>query len=135
MIKGNGVSTGVGFGNVVVLKNNERKIEKKIIKNPEEEIEKLKKVLEEVTQETQIIVEKASGTEKEIMSAYLMILQDPTLIQEAENVINNYITKLEMKSPKWKNNMKKLEKRYKISLILNGLLLIGMTCTVIIGLI
>ena len=41
MIKGNGVSTGVGFGNVVVLKNNERKIEKKIIKNPEEEIEKL----------------------------------------------------------------------------------------------
>ena len=30
MIKGNGVSTGVGFGNVVVLKNNERKIEKKI---------------------------------------------------------------------------------------------------------
>lgn len=92
MIKGNGVSTGVGFGNVVVLKNNERKIEKKIIKNPEEEIEKLKKVLEEVTQETQIIVEKASGTEKEIMSAYLMILQDPTLIQEAENVIktSNY---------------------------------------------
>ncbi len=92
MIKGNGVSTGVGFGNVVVLKNNERKIEKKIIKNPEEEIEKLKKALEEVTQETQIIVEKASGTEKEIMSAYLMILQDPTLIQEAENVIktSNY---------------------------------------------
>ncbi len=92
MIKGNGVSTGVGFGNVVVLKNNERKIEKKIIKNPEEEIEKLKKALEEVTQETQVIVEKASGTEKEIMSAYLMILQDPTLIQEAENVIktSNY---------------------------------------------
>ena len=60
---------------------------------------------------------------------------DNYIVKESENVINNYITKLEMKSPKWKNNMKKLEKRYKISLILNGLLLIGMTCTVIIGLI
>ena len=60
---------------------------------------------------------------------------DNYIVKEAENVINNYITKLEMKSPKWKNNMKKLEKRYKISLILNGLLLIGITCTVIIGLI
>ena len=44
------------------------------------------------------------------------------IIKEAENVISHYITNLEMKSPKWKNNMKKLEKRYKQSVKLNFVL-------------
>ncbi len=41
------------------------------------------------------------------------------IIKEAESVISHYITNLEMKSPKWKNNMKKLEKKYKQSVKLN----------------
>lgn len=44
------------------------------------------------------------------------------IVKEAENVISHYITNLEMKSPKWKNNMKKLEKRYKQSVKLNFIL-------------
>lgn len=44
------------------------------------------------------------------------------IVKEAENVINNYITNLETKSPKWKSNMKKLEKRYKQSVKLNFIL-------------
>ena len=60
---------------------------------------------------------------------------DNYIVKEAESVINNYITKLEMKSPKWKNDMKKLEKRYKISLIFNGLLTAGLITTIIISLI
>lgn len=44
------------------------------------------------------------------------------IIKEAENVINNYILNLETKSPKWKNNMKKLEKKYKQSVKLNFIL-------------
>ena len=44
------------------------------------------------------------------------------IIKEAESVINQYITNLEMKSPKWKNNLKKLENRYKKSLQLNLIL-------------
>lgn len=44
------------------------------------------------------------------------------IVKEAENIISHYITNLEMKSPKWKNNMKKLEKRYKQSVKLNFLL-------------
>ena len=44
------------------------------------------------------------------------------IIKEAERVINQYITNLEMKSPKWKNNLKKLENRYKKSLQLNLIL-------------
>ena len=89
MIIGKGVSTGIGFGNTVILKNQERKIEKKTVENPENEMKKFKEALEQVTKETETIVESASGTEKEIMSAYLMIMKDETLIQETENAITN----------------------------------------------
>ena len=45
MLKGNGVSTGIGFGKVVVLKKTERKIEKKNIQKEQVEQE-LKRVHE-----------------------------------------------------------------------------------------
>ena len=89
MIKGKGVSAGIGFGNIVILKNEVRKIEKNIIEDSEKELEKLHKALQEVIDETNQIVEKATGTEKEIMTAYLMIMQDPSLISETENQIKN----------------------------------------------
>ena len=81
MIKGKGVSVGVGFGNTVILKNEERKIEKTTVEDSKAEMDRLKKAIEEVTKETEEIVNKSSGTDKEIMSAYLMILQDPALTQ------------------------------------------------------
>ena len=45
------------------------------------------------------------------------------IIKEAEMLVKNYTENLEKKSPKWKNNIKKLEKRYKNSVKLNFLLL------------
>jgi len=89
MIKGNGVSTGIGFGTVVVLRKENKQIEKNVVENPEEEMKRFKEALSKVTDETEQIVEKASGTEREIMNAYLMILQDPTLIAETGNAIMN----------------------------------------------
>lgn len=89
MIKGNGVSVGIGFGNIIILKSQRRKIEKIIIEDSETEMKRFKKALEDTTKETEEIVNNTSGTEKEIMSAYLMIMQDPTLIQETENIIIN----------------------------------------------
>lgn len=58
------------------------------------------------------------GDKKEIKT----IENSDYIIKEAENVISHYITNLEMKSPKWKNNMKRLEKRYKQSVKLNFIL-------------
>lgn len=89
MIKGNGVSSGIAFGEVVVLKNEQRKIEKKVVEKPDDEMKRFKEALEEVIKETEETVNSISGTEKEIMSAYLMIMQDPTLIVETENAIIN----------------------------------------------
>ena len=89
MIKGKGISKGIGFGNVVVLKNQEIKIQETTVENTEEELERFKKALQEITTETAEIVNNSSGTEKEIMTAYLMIMQDPSLITETEDLIKN----------------------------------------------
>ena len=89
MIKGKGISKGIGFGNVVVLKNQEIKIQETTVENTEDELERFKKALQEITTETAEIVNNSSGTEKEIMTAYLMIMQDPSLITETEDLIKN----------------------------------------------
>ena len=89
MFKGKGVSVGIGFGTAVVLKEQERKIEKTTVDEPEKEIIRFKDALKQVEEDTQQIVDSATGTEKEIMSAYLMIIQDPTLTVETENAISN----------------------------------------------
>ena len=91
MLKGKGVSTGIGFGNIVVLKKVERKIEKKTIEaeEVEQELARVHKALEEVINETEIQLKNMSGTEADIMQAYVMIMQDPSLISETENAIKN----------------------------------------------
>ena len=89
MIRGKGVSAGIGFGKIVVLKNQERQIEKKTVENSKNEMKKFKEALKQITRETEEIVNTINGTEKEIMSAYLMIMQDPTLTAETENAITN----------------------------------------------
>ena len=52
MIKGKGLSSGIGFGNMVLLKNQERKIEKKIVENSKVEMKRFKEALKQVTRET-----------------------------------------------------------------------------------
>ena len=91
MLKGNGVSTGVGFGNVVILKKLERKIEKKTIRDAqkEQELKRVHEALQEVINDTENQMKNITGTEADIMQAYLMIMQDPSLIAETENAIKN----------------------------------------------
>lgn len=91
MLKGNGVSAGIGFGKVVILKKIERKIEKKIIQKDQvgEELKRVHEALQEVICETENHMKNITGTEADIMQAYLMILQDPSLISETENAIKN----------------------------------------------
>ncbi len=91
MLKGNGISRGIGFGKVVVLKKTERKIEKKTIEKEQidQELARVHEALQEVINETENQMKNITGTEAEIMQAYLMILQDPSLISETENAIKN----------------------------------------------
>ena len=91
MLKGKGVSNGIGFGNIVILKKLERKIEKKTIEKEQEEqeLERFHEALKELINETEIQIKNMSGTEADIMQAYVMIMQDPSLISETENAIKN----------------------------------------------
>lgn len=89
MIKGKGISKGIGFGKVFIFEKRKRKIKKVIVENSENELEKFKTSLNKVEKEIEETIQQSSGTEKEIMNAYLMILKDPTLVIETENLIKN----------------------------------------------
>ena len=91
MQKGKGISNGIGIGRAVILKKQNLEIEKSNIEDIEEELKKLDLALEAVikeTEETIIVLEKESNKEQvEIMKAYLMILQDETLLEKAKIII------------------------------------------------
>ena len=87
MLVGKGISEGIGLGKVVILKENEIKIEKQKIKDTSAEKQKIHNAIKKVEIEIENLIQNISGTEKEIMQAYLMILQDPSLIEETIKII------------------------------------------------
>ncbi len=87
MLKGKGVSKGIGIGHTKILKNDEVKLTDFKVDNKENELNYFKKCLNNVIEDTKKVIEKLSGTEADIMNAYLMILQDPTLTLETERLI------------------------------------------------
>lgn len=87
MLVGKGISEGIGLGKAVILKENELKIEKQKIKDISAEKQQIYDAVKEVESEIEKLIKNIDGTEKEIMQAYLMILQDPSLIQETIKII------------------------------------------------
>ena len=87
MLKGKGVSKGIGIGHTKVLKHEEVKLTDFKVEDKENELNYFKKCLNNVIEDTREVLEKLSGTEADIMNAYLMILQDPTLTEETERLI------------------------------------------------
>ena len=87
MLKGKGVSEGIGLGKAVILKNEEIKPEKIQIEDVDLEKENFYHAVHKVELEIEDLINKLEGTEKDIMQAYLMILQDPTLVQETVEII------------------------------------------------
>ena len=87
MLVGKGISEGIGLGKVVILEENELKIEKQKIEDISAEKQQIYDAVKEVESEIEKLIKNIDGTEKEIMQAYLMILQDPSLIQETIKII------------------------------------------------
>ena len=87
MLVGKGISEGIGLGKAVILKENGLKIEKQKIEDISEERQQIYDAVKEVESEIEKLIQNINGTEKEIMQAYLMILQDPSLIQETIKII------------------------------------------------
>ena len=74
MLKGKGISKGIGIGRALFLKKQNLEIEKSNIQNVEEELKKLHIALEAVikeTEETIVVLERESNKEQvEKMKAY-----------------------------------------------------------------
>ena len=87
MLKGMGVSDGIGIGKAIILNNEDIKTEKIKITNIEDEKKIFFDAVQEVRNETENLINKLDGTEKDIMEAYLMILQDDTLFKETIRII------------------------------------------------
>lgn len=104
MLKGKGVSKGIGLGIAKILENNEIKLTDFKVDDKENELNYFRKCLNDVVIDTQNVIEKISDTEADIMKAYLMILQDPMLIMETERLIQEegynagYATKIGFES-------------------------------------
>ena len=91
MLKGKGISEGIGIGKALVLKKKEIKIEKSKIEDVNKELEKLGVSLDSVIKETEksieMLRENPNKEQIQILEAYLMILQDETLIKNAKELI------------------------------------------------
>lgn len=87
MLVGKGISDGIGLGKAVILEENGLKIEKQKIEDISAEKQQIYDAVKEVESEIEKLIQNIDGTEKEIMQAYLMILQDPSLIQETIKII------------------------------------------------
>jgi len=89
MLKGKGISEGIGIGKALVLKREKIKIEKNKIENVDKELEKLQVSLNSVIEETEKLIKNSNNEQRKILEAYLMILQDETLIQKTKQLIKN----------------------------------------------
>ena len=87
MLKGLGISDGIGIGKAIILNNDDIKTEKIRIDDIEQEKKIFFAAIQRVKNETEELIKNLNGTEKDIMEAYLMILQDDTLVQETERII------------------------------------------------
>ena len=87
MLVGKGISEGIGLGKAVILEENGLKIEKQKIEDISAEKQQIYDAVKEVESEIEKLIQNIDGTEKEIMQAYLMILQDHSLIQETIKII------------------------------------------------
>lgn len=87
MLNGKGISEGIGIGKALVLKKEKIKIEKSKIEDVSKELEKLEVSINSVIEETIRLKENSNNEQRKILEAYLMILQDETLIQKSKELI------------------------------------------------
>lgn len=87
MLKGMGISDGIGIGKAIILNNEDIKPEKIRTDDIEQEKKIFLDAIQSVKDETKNLISTLNGTEKDIMEAYLAILQDDTLVQETIKII------------------------------------------------
>ncbi len=125
-----------GLKNIVLLKDLPSNIieEAIIVLKENKKIHKYQKIIDKQNKNAKDMEEKEDKSKQENKRAKKhetnknniknkVINENDYIIKEAYMLLEDYTKKLEKETPKWKNNLKKLEKRYKISVKINIILL------------
>ena len=93
LLKGIGVSNGIGIGKVLILQDENFTIPNKKIEDTTSEIERFKNAITTSKKEIQCIhkktIEKMGPEHGQIFEAHLLILEDPQIAQSVTDKINN----------------------------------------------
>lgn len=91
MLKGIGASKGIGIGKILIIKEQDLSFEAKTISNPAEELQRYRNAVETFCKKTEQMAEqlKESASEKEanILSGHILMIKDPYMSGEIENLI------------------------------------------------
>ena len=91
MVRGTGVSEGIGIGFVHILKEQKPVFERHSITDVEKELEKLRNAVDSFVLSTEKLAEKlkneAGEKEADILNGHIMIMKDPVLTSEIEKLI------------------------------------------------
>ena len=112
--------------NIVLLKDLPSNIieEAIVVLKGNKKIHKYQKIIDEQNKTNNHEIDKNNKTNKSIN-------ENDYIIKEAYMLLEDYTKRLEKETPKWKNNLKKLEKRYKISVKIN----IGLLSIILVGIV
>lgn len=99
MQKGTGVSAGIGIGTVCLIEENEITIVKKSISDTESEIARFHSALQKTVEQTKQLVgdlmERVGAQEADILNGHIMLLADPMLVGDIENLITGELVNSE----------------------------------------
>lgn len=112
--------------NIVLLKDLPSNIieEAIVVLKENKKIHKYQKIIDEQNKTNNHEIDKNIKTNKSIN-------ENDYIIKEAYMLLEDYTKRLEKETPKWKNNLKKLEKRYKISVKIN----MGLLSIILVGIV
>ena len=112
--------------NIVLLKDLPSNIieEAIVVLKENKKIHKYQKIIDEQNKTNNHEIDKNNKTNKSIN-------ENDYIIKEAYMLLEDYTKRLEKETPKWKNNLKKLEKRYKVSVKIN----IGLLSIILVGIV
>ena len=121
-----------GLKNIVLLKDLPSNLieEAIIVLKENKKIHKVQKIIDINNEKKRQKNDKQNKNKNEILNKNI---DNDYIIKEAYMLLDDYTKRLETETPSWKNNVKKLERKYKYSVKLNIILSISITLGVILN--
>lgn len=126
-----------GLKNIVLLKDLPSNLieEAIIVLKENKKIHKVQKIIDINNEKKRQKNDKQNKNENNLNKNEILNknIDNDYIIKEAYMLLDDYTKRLETETPSWKNNVKKLERKYKYSVKLNIILSISITLGVILN--